>query len=424
MKDTARRRSRSQETPTEQLVFAAMREARATLHEAVVAAGMSVLSAMLEEDRTRLCGPRYVHDRDREASRGGHTEGELAMGGRRIRVRRPRVRGADGREVPLETWERFAEADPLTPRAVEQMVLGVSTRSYERSLEPTPGGLVSRGASKSAVSRRFTAATREKLAQTMSRDLSTLPLCAIMIDGIHMGEHLVLVALGIDEHAEKHVLGMYEGATENATVCTALLNDMAARGVRTDRTMLFVVDGSKALCKAIRAVFGARALIQRCQVHKRRNVEDHLPEEMKKGVGRTISTAYRCAEAARAKRMLEALARQLERKHPAAAGSLREGLDETLTVLRFDLPDGLMRTLATTNPIEFLNSRIRKTTHNVTRWEGGEMVLRWLSLAFEEASKTFRKLRGYKGMPKLVAGLRAYDVQLDPKSVDGSKRAA
>jgi transposase-like protein len=424
MKDTARRRSRSQEATTEQLVFAAMRDARATLHEAVVAAGMSVLSAMLEEDRTKLCGPRYVHDGDRRASRAGHTEGELAMGGRRVRVRRPRVRGAEGRELSLETWERFAEADPLTPRAVEQMVLGVSTRRYERSLESAPAGLRSRGTSKSAVSRRFTAATREQLAQTMSRDLSALALCAVMIDGIHMGEHVVLVALGIDEHGEKHVLGMHEGATENATVCTALLNDLVARGVRTNRTMLFVVDGGKALCKAIRAVFGARALIQRCQVHKRRNVEDHLPEGMRKNVSRTISTAYRCADAARAKRMLEALARQLERKHPAAAGSLREGLDETLTVLHFNLPDGLMRTLATTNPIEFLNSRIRKTTHNVTRWEGGEMVLRWLSLAFVEASKTFRKLRGYQGMPKLLAGLRAHDAQLEPKSVDGSKRAA
>jgi transposase-like protein len=188
--------------------------------------------------------------------------------------------------------------------------------------------------------------------------------------------------------------------------------------------MLFVVDGSKALCKAIRGVFGSRALIQRCQVHKRRNVEDHLPEAMRKDIGRTISTAYRCADAARAKRMLEALARQLERKHPAAAGSLREGLDETLTVLHFGLPDGLTRTLATTNPIEFLNSRIRKTTHNVTRWEGGEMILRWLSLALDEASKTFRKLRGFRAMPKLVAALRAHDDQLNPTTVDGSKRAA
>lgn len=423
MKNTARRRARSQETTTEQLVFAAMRDARATLHDAVVTAGMTVLGAMLEEDRARLCGPRYAHDPHRQASRAGHAEGELAMGGRRVRMRRPRVRGADGREVPLETWERFAEADPLTPRAVEQMVLGVSTRNYARSIEPAPPHVPSRGTSKSAVSRRFVVATREKLTETMGRDLSGLAICTTMIDGIHVGDHLVLAALGIDESGEKHVLGLYEGATENETVCTALISDLTSRGLRTDRSMLFVIDGSKGLAKAIRAVYGKRAIIQRCQVHKRRNVEDHLPEDMRKNVGRTISTAYKCGDAARAKRMLEALARQLERKHPSAAASLREGLDETLTVLRFSLPHGLMRTLATTNPIEFLNSRIRKTTHNVTRWDG-TMVLRWVALALDEASKTFRRLRGYVAMPKLVAALRAHDAQLDTKSVDASKRAA
>jgi putative transposase len=423
MKDTARRRARSQETTTEQLVFAAMRDARATLHDAVVTAGMTVLGAMLEEDRARLCGPRYAHDEHRRASRAGHADGELAMGGRRVRIQRPRVRGADGREVRLETWERFAESDPLTPRAVEQMVLGVSTRNYARSIEPAPPHMSSRGTSKSAVSRRFVAATREKLAETMSRDLSGLAICATMIDGIHVGEHLVLAALGIDESGEKHVLGLYEGATENETICTALISDLSSRGLRTDRSMLFVIDGSKGLSKAIRAVYGKRAIIQRCQVHKRRNVEDHLPDDMRKNVGRTISTAYKCGDAARAKRMLEALARQLERKHPSAAASLREGLDETLTVLRFSLPHGLMRTLATTNPIEFLNSRIRRTTHNVARWDG-TMVLRWVALACDEASKTFRRLRGYVAMPKLVAALRAHDAQLDTKSVDGSKRAA
>ena len=426
MKDTARRRSKSQGgSASGQLTLAAMIDARASLHDAIVAAGMGVLSAMLEEDRARLCGPRYAHDPMRDAHRAGHVRGELALGGRRVQVRRPRVRDVEGPEVPLSTWERFASADPLTPRAVEQMVLGVSTRNYARSIEPAPPGVETRGTSKSAVSRRFVAATREKLAEMMSRDLSGLTICATMVDGIHVGAHLVLAALGIDEAGEKHVLGLYEGATENETVCKSLFADLVARGLRSDRTMLFVIDGGKALAKAIRVVFGKRALIQRCQVHKRRNVEDHLPETMRKSVGRTISTAYRCTDAARAKRLLEALARQLERKHPSAAASLREGLEETLTILRFGLPDGLARTLATTNPIEFLNSRIRKTTHNVTRWDGdGTMVLRWVALALDEASKTFRKLRGYKAMPRFVAALRAHDVQLESKSVDGSREAA
>jgi putative transposase len=424
MKNTAKRRDEGQGGSFQQLVFAAMADARSTLHDAVVQAGMTVLGAMLEEDRAKLCGRRYVHDAERSATRAGYTDSELAMGGRRVSIERPRVRGSNNREIHLPTWERFASADPLTPRAVEQMVLGVSTRNYARSIEPAPEHVRSRGTSKSAVSRRFVGATREQLVQMMSRDISGVPLCAVMIDGIHLAEHLVLVALGIDEQGEKHVLGLYEGAAENSTVCTALLTDLVARGMRVDRSMLFVIDGSKALAKAIHRVVGAKAILQRCQVHKRRNVEDHLPEDMKKSVGRTISAAYHSDNAPRAKRMLEGLARQLDKKHPAAAASLREGLDETLTILRFGLPAGLARTLATTNPIEFINGRIRKTTHNVAKWESGEMVLRWMALALDEASKTFRKLRDYKGMPKLVAALRARDENIKPSAVDDSTEAA
>lgn len=423
MKDTARKTACRQEA-TAQLAFAAMLDARATLHDAIVSAGMTVLGAMLEEERTSLCGPRYAHVPGRIATRAGHADGELAFGGRRVRVRRPRVRDVDGSEVSLDTWERFSSADPLTPRAVEQMMLGVSTRKYVRSIESAPPGLATRGTSKSAVSRRFVAATREKLAEMMSRDLGVLDLCAIMIDGIHVAEHVILVALGIDTRGDKHVLGLYEGATENTVCCGGLLSDLEARGVRTDRAMLFVIDGSKALAKAIRAKYGPRALIQRCQVHKRRNVEDHLPEDMRRNVGRTISAAYQSNDAPRAKRMLEALARQLERKHPSAAASLREGLDETLTVMRFDLAERLARTLSTTNPIEFINGRIRKTTHNVARWDGGDMVLRWLAVSLVEASKTFRKLRGHVGMPKLVAALRAHDAKLTPRAVDEKGKAA
>jgi putative transposase len=422
MRDTAKSRRRSQET-TAQLTMAAMIDARATLHEAVVHAGMAMLAAMLEDDRAKLCGPRYIHDARRFATRAGYTNGELALGGRRVSVRKPRVRNAEG-EVPLPTWEHFADADPLTPRAVEQMVLGVSTRNYGRSIEAAPNGFETRGTSKSAVSRRFVAATQATFTSMMSRDLSAIALCAMVIDGIHIGEHLVAIALGIDESGDKHVLGLHEGATENEAVCTALIADLVARGVRSDRAMLFVIDGSKALASAIRKAFGKRAMIQRCQVHKRRNVEDHLPESMKKNVGRAMSTAYRCANYERAKRMLNALARQLEKRHPSAAASLREGLDETLTVMRFELPTWLERTLSTTNTIEFVNSRIRKTTHNVTKWESGSMALRWVAVSLVEASKTFRRVRGHKGMPVLVAALRAHDQLIKPASVDASKKAA
>lgn len=400
-----------------------MMDARATLHDVVMRSGMAIVAAMLEDDRELLCGRRYVHDRSRAATRAGYADGELALGGRRVTIRRPRVRNAQG-EVALPTWEHFASADPLTPRAMEQMILGVSTRNYGRSIEPAPTGFATRGTSKSAVSRRFVAATQEKVVEMTSRDLSQISLCAVLIDGIHIGEHLIVIALGVDELGDKHVLGLHEGATENEAVCAALIADLASRGMRTDRAMLFVIDGSKALVAAIRKAFGKRALIQRCQVHKRRNVEDHLPEAMKQEVGRTMTTAYRCRDAERAKHMLKGLARMLERKHPSAAASLREGLDETLTVMRMALPEYLERTLSTTNPIEFVNGRIRATTHNVKKWNGGAMAMRWVTAALLEAAKTFRKLRGYKGMPILIAALRAHDQLIKPASVDASKKAA
>ena len=244
-----------------------------------------------------------------------------------------------------------------------------------------------------------------------------------MIDGIHVGEHLVLVALGIDEVGKKHVLGLYEGATENETVCTALISDLTARGLRTDRSMLFVIDGSKALSKAIRAVFGKRAIIQRCQVHKRRNVEDHLPEDMKKGVGRTISTAYKCGDAARAKRMLEALAASARTQAPV-------GSRLAARRARRDAHRDALRTAARAraHARDDQPHRIPQQPHpqdDPQRHAAGTatMVLRWVALALDEASKTFRKLRGYEAMPKLVAALRAHDAQLDTKSVDGSKRS-
>jgi transposase-like protein len=220
------------------------------------------------------------------------------------------------------------------------------------------------------------------------------------------------VTLGIDSAGDKHVLGLYEGATENTTACKGLLADLEQRGLRTERSMLFVIDGSKALHSAIRAVFGERALIQRCQVHKRRNVEDHLPENLKLTIGRAITKAYRSRDAERAERILDGLARQLEREHPQAAASLREGLAETLTVTRMGLPEWLERTLATTNPIENLNCSIRRITRNVKRWDDGTMVLRSVATSLSEAAKRFRKLRGYKGMPKLVAALRTHDAAL------------
>jgi putative transposase len=414
MEKTRKKKAESQ-GPTQMLLplLGLLATLKGALFDLVVGSGFGVLQALLEQEREQLCGARYRHDPERKASRAGYAdEAELVFGGRRVAVKRPRVRSSDGKEVPLPSWERFAAEDPLSERAVEQMVLGVATRKYARSLEPLPAGTKSRGTSKSAVSRRFVEATAKNLAEWLGRSLSDLSLAALMLDGIVCGEHTVLVALGIDEQGAKHILGLWEGATENSAACTGLLANLVERGLDTTLATLVVIDGSKALAKAVRDTFGKRALIQRCQVHKKRNVLEHLPERQRSAIDATMTTAYHCRDPKRALDMLNKLARQIERKHPSAAASLREGLEETLTVLSLGLVDSLERTLVTTNPIENLNSVIRRVHHNVKRWQDGTMVLRWVAIGLQEATKGFRRLKGHEGMPKLVAALRKHDERL------------
>lgn len=422
MKTTDRRNGVRQEGSKSELL--SLEELlRLELHEMVIGAGMRVLGALLEDERSVACGPRYAHAPDRRAVRAGHAAGELVLGGRRVSVLRPRARTVGGREVALPSWRHFAAEDPLHERAVEQAVLGVSTRRYARSLEPLPEGVRVRGTSRSAVSRRFVAATAAQLDAFLERDLGDVDLAALMIDGVHFADHVVLVALGIDASGGKHVLGLREGATENATACTALLSSMAARGLRTHRAVLVVLDGSKALAGAVRKHWGRRALVQRCQAHKKRNVLDHLPERLHDSVGAAIREAYKSGDAERAERLLLNLARTLETEHPGAAASMREGLDETLTVMRLELPRSLERTLATTNAIENLVGSVRRVSRNVKRWRGGRMILRWMAAGVLESAKGFRKLRGCAGMPKLLAALRAHDAKIDG-AVDQQKEAA
>ena len=301
--------------------------------------------------------------------------------------------------------------------------LGVSTRGYERSIEPLPTGVKGRGASKSAASRRFVVATKARVGALLCQRLEALDLVVLMLDGIHVEDHVILVALGIDAGGRKHVLGLREGATENSTACKALLSDLRERGLRTDRSILVVIDGAKALSKAVRDVFGNAALVQRCQEHKKRNVEEHLPEMMRAAARTAMNEAYLSGSAARGAKLLENLARSLESDHPGAAASLREGLDETLTVLDLELPAALERTLATTNPIDNLMGSCRRVTRNVKRWRDGSMIVRWIGTALLEASKGFRRLRGHDGMPKLVAALRERNARLglvvDTKAATG-----
>jgi putative transposase len=386
-------------------------DTRAELMELAVASGLKVLSTMLEEDRTAICGQRYQHQVERQASRAGTVPSEVVLGGRKVALRRPRVR-ANGEEVPLPTFQTMASEDPLNRRVVEQMLVGVATRQYARSLEPLPAAMVCRGTSKSAVSRRFVAKTAAQLVAWRSTTLDGLDLVALLVDGVHIGEHCIIVALGIDITGGKHALGLWDGSTENAAVCQSLLADLQSRGLRTDRSRLVILDGSKALHKAVTQTFGSAALIQRCQVHKLRNILEHLPEGQRPWVRAIVARAYKQVEVAPARRLLQDLARRLEDRYPSAAASVREGLDETLTVLTLGLSDRLRQSVATTNAIESLISRTRYVKRNVKRWRGGHMVLRWTAAAILEAVKGFRRLKGHKDMPKLLAALRARDQQL------------
>ena len=412
MKNTDKKQGISQGAKALVLVANVAAVVREGLHELVVRSGLGVVGAMLEADREALCGPRYEHS-EHGAHRAGHVRGELAMGGRRVEVKRPRVRSIEGRELPLPTWEHFAGLDPLSERAYEQMLVGVATRGYSRSLEPLGPSVKTRGTSKSAVSRRFVAATAARVEEQLSRPLGDLKLAVLMMDGIHFGEHVILVALGIDESGKKHVLGLREGATENAASCTALLTNLTERGLETTRSRLMVIDGGKALRRAVREVFGKRALVQRCQLHKKRNVLDQLPERMRASVSAALSQAYASRDKATALRLLHNLERRLAKEHPGAAASLREGLEETLTVVGLGLPRALERTLATTNPIENLNSVARRVCGRVKRWRGGEMIVRWMVGAMSEAAKGFRRLKGHAGMPLLIAWLRRNDEAID-----------
>ena len=421
-----RARKRAKREANNQPVLPLREFVRIQLFDTVVNLGIKQIYEILEEERAALCGPRYQHDDERNAVRSGHARGTLPMGGRNIRLNRPRVRSADGqREVPLESWEQFQEADPLTERAVEQMVIGVSTRKYNRSLESLPSELESSGTSKSAVSRRFIQGTQKKFNELTKRDLSKLNLAVIMIDGIHFADHVVLVALGIDAEGRKTVIGLHEGATESSASCRALLRGITDRGVSTEQGMLFVIDGGKGLRKAIIDAWGKLALIQRCQVHKLRNVEDHLPDSMQSTVRQAMNQAYRIGNVKKAKKLLNNLAAKIEDQHPGAAGSLREGLDETLTVMGLGIPEQLERMLSVTNAIENLFSTVRSVSHRVKRWRSGTMILRWTAAGLLEAERGFRKIRGHKHMPKLLAALREHERKVGlNRDIDAMRESA
>ena len=330
-------------------------DARTELFELAVRSGLKVLETMLEEDRTAICGPRYAHvaERRRLARRHGAAARWCSAAGRSRCGGRACAPAA--RRSPLPTFQAMADVDPLNRRVVEQMLVGVATRRYARSLEPVPATMRSRGTSKSAVSRRFVAKTAAQLAAWQTASLEGLDLVGLLIDGVHIGEHCLIVALGIAADGQKHALGLWDGSTENARVCQDLLANLQSRGLRTDRSLLVILDGSKALRKAVRAIFGDAALVQRCQVHKTRNILEYLSDRDRPWAQAILRRAYQATDVKTAQRLLLDLARRLEAEYPSAAESVREGLDETLTVLTLKLSARLRRSLATTNAAESLH---------------------------------------------------------------------
>jgi hypothetical protein len=408
------RASRTAQVELPEQVSVSLREVVDSAQEGLLAlavsTGLQVMGAMFAEDVERLCGPRDKHNAQRAGYRHGEQPGSVTLGGRRVPVVRPRVRAVGGSgELAIPSYELFGSTEVLGAMAMQRMLAGLSSRRYAAGLEPVGTETAERATatSKSAVSRRFVRATETALADLLEADLSGLDLVALMVDGVHFAESCCVVALGIDLDGVKHPIALAEGSTENATLVRDLLVAARDRGLDVTRPILVVIDGSKPLRAAVKEVFD-RPVIARCQLHKIRNVKDKLPERLKSVVEQRMRAAYHAASAVAAEAQLTALARELERTHPGAAASLREGLQETLTVLRLDVPPTLARTLRSTNAIESMISICREHAKNVKRWRDGQMALRWCAAGMVEAGKQFRRVNGHMHLPALRAALQRH----------------
>jgi putative transposase len=377
-----------------------------------LAAGIETLGTMMESDAGAACGPRHSRGQGRRGHRWGHTTGKIGFHGGKVAIDRPRVRSRDGKELSLASWDQAVAEDWLGKWAMNLMLINVSTRRFGRAVRlpegdvPAPSGS---GVSKSAASRRFVALSAERMKEWMGSDLSKLDLLVVQIDGIHMTGDLVLVAaIGIDGEGVKHPLGLIEGATENAAVVQALIDNLVARGLDPAVPRLFIIDGSKALSKAIRRTFGREVLIQRCQIHKARNIMERLPKPLHAAVRRVLRQAWELNDAGKAEKLIRNLARRLEHDAPGVSASILEGLDEILTVTRLGLPKELRRALACTNIVENVMSTVRRVCRNVKRWRSASMALRWTAAAMQEAAKGFRRLKAHKQLPALRAALEAH----------------
>lgn len=370
------------------------------------AAGLVVMQQMLTAELTGIVGEKHAKLAAdvRVGNWHGTTNGAVVLGGRKVTVERPRGRYVDGGEVELATWDTFASDDLLRQVVVERMLAGVATRRYVDVAEPV-GKLVSKGLSKSAVSRRFVTATEAAMKDLLARALSELTPTVLMVDGLNVADQMIVVAMVITADGTKIPAGLILGDTENTVVVTDLLADLVARGLRFEHGILVVLDGSKALRKAVAKVFGDKAVVQRCTLHKRRNVIGYLPADVRDLIDRRLALAFAQPDPAKGLKACRDLAVQLDKSHPDAAGSLREGLEEMFTVARLGVPVRLRRTLTNTNCIESMISIVRTTSGRVKNWGDGKMRKRWIAVGMLEAERSFRRVRGCKDMPLLIAAI-------------------
>jgi len=386
-----------------------------------VGVGLGVVHELMKLEVDEVVGPKGEHNPQRTAKRHGHEDGSMTLGGRRVPVRRPRMRSADdAQELPVQSYGYFADRDPLTRAVMDRMLAGVSARRFAAVGEPVGSEVEdsSSATAKSTVSEAFVERTATALGELMARRLDDVRLAVMMLDGLEIAERTHVVALGITTEGVKIPLGLWEGSTENATLARTLLADLVDRGLDPEQAILFVIDGAKALRRAIKDVFGEHALVHRCHRHKERNVCDLLPERDRDQVRARIRAAWALTDAELAEQRLQLLAGELDRTWPDAAGSLREGLDDTLTLMRLGITGNLAATLCSTNPCESMIEIVRYTQRNVKRWREGDMRKRWTAAGMLVAEQQFRRIIGYRDLATLVIAVERHALTAAPTHPD------
>ena len=404
-----------EETPLQKLV-------RSGMMEFVMQAGIESILELIEEEITGLCGERYRNIVGRTCYRWGAAETAMVMAGKKVMVKRGRVRQLDGQEIQLKSIAALQDIELLTERQLEQMLIGVSTRKYRRSLEALPAETRAYSDSKSSVSRRFVMKSKKMLHDWLHRRIvKEYPI--LMIDGTVFKNTTIIIVLGIARDGEKKVLGIWNGSNENYEVCKDLISNLIDRGLDSSKVRLAVLDGGKAIRKTVDNVFGESFNVQRCQVHKLRNVMAYLSDSMQPSVSKAMMDAYRSGDYETAKQALMNLANKLKATNVQAANSLAEGMEETLTLHRLGITGALKKSLSSTNLIENLNGSIKRHTGRVKRWRNPNMILRWVFTGINEAEKGFRRIKGYRQIESLMIKLD-HNITSEGESLDKHEEAA